>query len=248
MSNLQRLDIGIKLSQDAHYRKEGTVDAERYSESQHEILNTLKVINASKKLKEIIDAEKLLLTTEAVKSQQQESSIKAALTEYGVGMNALSVVEDKEGYKKAHLTYPDKEKDSLGLPKDAFRKFIDGHLTRLRNKLSNPESQLQVELLKQRQANLKQANALYIEKQKEALAPDPRKEKADALRTLDQKELLKKHPDLVRESAVIRAAMWGIKDQTPEMTQLTAQAIKAKVADMYERGEKLPEVEIADQE
>ena len=168
-NNILNLRDNIVVTDDMLIIKENTSEAIKYLTRQKERLKILRDIHASNNFNDILNAEKLLIATELVISNEQEQSIKNALKEFDSGQKALTIVKDKEGYKKAYLTYPDKAIDGQGLPKDAFRIFIGSQQTRLSNKLKNPGSEIQAEILKQRKANMLLANNMYREMQKEAL-------------------------------------------------------------------------------
>ena len=66
------------------------------------------------------------------------------------------------------------------------------------------------------------------------------------LQNLPVNELLKKHPDLVKEAAVIQAAeaKFTSNIEDPRVLALAMQDVRADVAARMERGEEMPEVSV----
>ena len=181
---VEKLKINVGYVEDTHFAKENTKEALSHDAIQKERLQILKDIHASKNLTDILEAEKTLLASELVKSKVQEDSIKVALAEFNAGLKSLSIIQNKEKYQDANETYFGKTRDSEGLPKDSFRNFITSHKTRLRNKLSNPESEIQTNIFEQRRKNLTLANELYKEKQREVLGLTPQKKQREKKKLL----------------------------------------------------------------
>lgn len=96
-------------------------------------------------------------------------SLNAALTDLSVMKDSLETAKDPEYYKAADATYHIKKKER-GVPKDGFHEAVNGHVTRLGNRMSAlgisiPEKNI----LRQRQENMRQAKKLYMDLQRKAL-------------------------------------------------------------------------------
>lgn len=96
-------------------------------------------------------------------------SLNAALTNLSVMKASLETAKDPEHYKIVDATYHIKKKER-GVPKDGFHEAVNGHVTRLGNRMSAlgisiPEKNI----LRQRQENMRQAKKLYMDLQRKAL-------------------------------------------------------------------------------
>ena len=259
--NIFKLDINIASSDKALNTKEYTPEAKTYDDILKERLQILKDIHASKNLADILAAEKLLLATQVVKTKEQKQSMEKAVEDFESGARSLSLVNDKEGYKKADSTYMKKDRDKPeGLPLDSFRKLLNSQIARISNSLKTHEiSKIQAKILKQREGNLYLARELYKEMQREALRPDTpeetarkekatvkelaRKEKADDMRNLSIEEFRKKHPESVKEAEALEFYVANLSSITnANFRAQMMEKCKADLADIIERGEKLPNI------
>jgi hypothetical protein len=99
------------------------------------------------------------------------SSSTTAMNDIGRAFIALKVLESKSGYKFVEQAISDHSKFRYkGMVKDAFHVACSGHWTRLGNSLkTHGVSLLEKKLIKQRCANLRTAQAIYLKKQKQVL-------------------------------------------------------------------------------
>jgi hypothetical protein len=131
-----------------------------------------------------VDLELLMLLEQSYLVQELHScdpsdahtiaSLERAIAEIEDALRALGIVGDSKLYRAVEMTYPRKDKfRKKGMPKDAFHIACDSHCTRLGNMLKTPGINLaEKALLEQRAANLRAAQAAYLDKQRAALGED----------------------------------------------------------------------------
>jgi len=168
--NLGNLEKTIDLAKKTELFQEQTAfTAQMLRALEADKAKYLEKIQSENKIKDILQAEKLFLSAELIGSKKKQASIDTALRQWDEGLTAMSIVKNKNKYQGAYYTYGSAEKDAQDLPLDAFRKFIRSHLTRLDNSLASESSPSKATTLKQRQANLRTAESLYKEMQRQAL-------------------------------------------------------------------------------
>jgi hypothetical protein len=99
------------------------------------------------------------------------SSSTTAMNDIGRAFIALKVLESRSDYQFVEQVISDHSQFRYkGIVKDAFHVACSGHWTRLGNSLkTHGVSLLEKQLIKQRCANLRTAQAIYLKKQKQAL-------------------------------------------------------------------------------
>jgi len=100
------------------------------------------------------------------------SSLTLAIQSFEDALRSLATVENSTFYKAAETTYPTASKYRYhGFPRDAIHLACAAHRTRLRNSLRTPGiNMIEKAVLTQRAANMLTIQAIYVEKQKKALA------------------------------------------------------------------------------
>ena len=99
------------------------------------------------------------------------SSLIQAIQSFEDALRSLKTVEDSSLYKAAETTYPTVSKYRYhGLPRDAVHLACTAHRTRLQNSLRTPGiNMIEKTVLAQRAVNMTTIQAVYSEKQREAL-------------------------------------------------------------------------------
>jgi hypothetical protein len=106
-------------------------------------------------------------------SKRQVSSLQNGLDDLTAIEIGIECLRDTETYKKSSVAYfQQKVYDSQGLPKDPARLAFRSHLTRLENLDASKVDESEKAVLKERMLNIRAAERLYIEKQREVLGMD----------------------------------------------------------------------------
>ncbi|MDR0639052.1 MAG: hypothetical protein LBG27_09185 [Spirochaetaceae bacterium] len=157
---------GLEHEGRINYRKGLTLGLEAFWEAQS---------RADGDLRTLFSAEYTFLTQEREVCSPQDTKAKTslakALQEFGEAFLALEVLQDAERYQSAANTYSTRpEFRYKEMPKDAFHVACAGHRARIDNILKVPGiNLLEKDLLKQRHANRKTAQSVYLEMQKKVL-------------------------------------------------------------------------------
>ena len=173
------IDQGRKLSDTDGLEHEGRISYRRGLVRGLEAFREAQA-GAGEDLHTLFIAEYTFLTQElefcAPQDTKARTSLTKAMQEFDEAFFALEVLENAAGYKFAEKTYSTRtEFRYKKMPKDAFHVACAGHIARIENILKAPGiNLLEKELLKQRQANMKTAQAVYFEKQKAIIDEPPR--------------------------------------------------------------------------
>jgi len=99
------------------------------------------------------------------------TSLKKGVLEFDEAFLALRVLQTPEAYKTAEQLFSSRDDFRYcGMPKDRFHIACSADITRLGNNLSTPSVNLAEKALwKQRIASVKNAQSVYVAKQKKAL-------------------------------------------------------------------------------
>lgn len=99
------------------------------------------------------------------------NSLNQAIEDFDRAFMALNVVQKPSQYKLIEQVFAVRPKSRYNkMPKDAFHVACMGHVTRIKNSLRTPGiNLLEKVLLEQRLSNIKTAQSVYLQKQKEAL-------------------------------------------------------------------------------
>lgn len=130
---------------------------------------------ANEDLHTLFSAEYIFLTQEfelcAPQDAKARTSLSKAIQEFDEAFLAFEVLQNIEGYKFAAKTYSTRtECRYRKMPKDAFHIACGGHIARIDNALKvSGINLMEKELLKQRQENMKVAQAVYLAMQKKIL-------------------------------------------------------------------------------
>jgi hypothetical protein len=136
-----------------------------------ESLSLLKEIKSTEDIILILGIEEMMLRQELAlyaNSQEQHSSITAALDQIQEAKSSFIIVQDAGKYQAAAATYAKKQK-AQGLPEDSFRIFLNSHSTRLNNRMASVLPVPEKDILQQRKENLSAVKELYIAMQRNAL-------------------------------------------------------------------------------
>jgi hypothetical protein len=144
-----------------------------FSKGLAETLAEFERIGKTRDIDLIVSAERLTLTREQLLYSQNDKSIlpslNAANTDMIVIESSIGVVRQHEKYQAAAATYHPRKK-AHGVVADGCHEAMNGHITRLGNRISavsvsGPEK----EILRRRQTNMRVAKELYITMQRAAL-------------------------------------------------------------------------------
>ena len=154
-------------------RVEKTHPFQNYAKGLADTLNILKLANKSKNIGLLINAENALVELEkAVHSDKDpsvQSTLNAATVDLSVITKSIGVVRSAEYYQQVDTTIHPKKKIH-GVPTDGCHEALNGHVTRLSNRMSAVGISIpEKNVLRQRQANMRTAKELYIGLQAQAL-------------------------------------------------------------------------------
>ena len=159
------------------------VNTEKTNEkkSENKIFNqlsgTLKEINKSKNIADMLDAERAMLNYELSNCENiplnkgRITGLNSAIEDLDKASEMIGYVRNSERYKIQSELYSNHKIDKVnGVPRDAFHRFIDSHKTRLRNKLISADASFEERNYTQERYNLMQAaKKEYMHLQSKAL-------------------------------------------------------------------------------
>ena len=163
----------INLDHHQYLQLRNTAESQEFALGLKTPLHLLKDISKENNIDVFLASEELILQRELELYGKEDPSVRpslnAALTDLSVMKASLETAKDPEHYKTADATYHIKKKER-GVPKDGFHEAVNGHVTRLGNRMSAlgisiPEKNI----LRQRQENMRQAKKLYMDLQRKAL-------------------------------------------------------------------------------
>jgi hypothetical protein len=158
--------IGLEANGRAAYQL-GLADAmESFKDSQSEAANDLNLLLLAEQTF-IIQELQLCDPSET----QTIASLEQAIRSFDDALRVLEIVDDSHLYAAVEKSYPiDGKYRYKGMPKDSFHIGCLAHRTRIGNILRAPGiNLLEKQLLEQRAENMKVAQNIYLDKQKESL-------------------------------------------------------------------------------
>jgi hypothetical protein len=138
-------------------------------------LSTFQEVRSSRNPKALILIESTYVKQELnfcnPEATDTRSSLTTAYRELEDCLRSLKIVANPAAYRQADKTHStDPKKRVQGCPKDAFYQSCVSHITRLQNFSRTPgQTLIEKALYKQRIANMRTAQAAYLELQKKAL-------------------------------------------------------------------------------
>jgi hypothetical protein len=100
-----------------------------------------------------------------------KNSLSKAVQSFEDALRCLKTVENPASYRAAETTFPTDDKNRIKtFPRDAVHQACASHWTRLQNALSTPGLNMKEKaVLSQRSINMKTAQTIYTEKQRQTL-------------------------------------------------------------------------------
>lgn len=151
-----------------------TKQFDNYSKGLAQTLALFKEVRKERNMHTLVEMEAVMLKQEVLEFGKDDPNIKSSLTnaiaDFETGVRgSLQIVSSPEDYRKAALTH-NPRKQVNGVPKDAFHEAINGHITRLGNRIKTAGIPIpEKNILMARQENMRVAKELYIELQRKAL-------------------------------------------------------------------------------
>ena len=144
-----------------------------YSEGLAQTHGALKEVGKTGNIDLIVQVEESLLNLENSLYGEGDPSVRPSLNAASVDLSVITksigVVRSAEYYQQVDTTIHPKKK-IRGVPTDGCHEALNGHITRLGNRMNTVGVTVQEKnVLRQRQANMKTAKKLYIGLQAKAL-------------------------------------------------------------------------------
>ena len=152
-------------------RKEASKQGRDYQSGLGATLNALKEVEEQSSIHEILAVERAILMLEDrvyVNSQEMQDSNMWAVAGIDEALVCLAQLESQDQYIISVPVFSVSDKQN-GLPLDAFRKFVQSHLSRLTGLLRSVSSEAEKDIIRQRRKNISTAERVYIKHQENAL-------------------------------------------------------------------------------